>query len=267
MMEMETRMKVTVGWIAAMSALVSLGIAGCGQDSPTDEDGGGGSPSKDDDAGRKPETDAGGGTSGSGGGGGGDDELSLLPWASGNTWTYRVTGDGTVGEKVTTVGALEKVGGDGPHADEMAFKVETKKGAMDQTISWQVEIDGKVVRLREQSFSAKTGALELEETWDPYKLHVDNAPAHRKIGASWLEEYDETKMPAGKTPTTVIARDRWTVNAVNESVTVPAGTFDAIVLQKAGGSNLKLYWYVPGVGKVKETGGQTEELLSYEVAP
>ena len=36
---------------------------------------------------------------------------------------------------------------------------------------------------------------------------------------------------------------------------------------KAGGSNLKTYWYVPGVGKVKETGGQTEELVSYEVAP
>ena len=62
-------------------------------------------------------------------------------------------------------------------------------------------------------------------------------------------------------------RDPWTVDAVSQMVTVPAGTFRAIVLTKAGGSSLKTYWYVPGVGKVKETGGQTEELVSYEVRP
>jgi hypothetical protein len=43
---------------------------------------------------------------------------------------------------------------------------------------------------------------------------------------------------------------------------VPAGTFDAIVLRKVGGSE-KRYWYVRGVGKVKETGGQVEELVSW----
>jgi hypothetical protein len=39
------------------------------------------------------------------------------------------------------------------------------------------------------------------------------------------------------------------------------------VLQKAGSSTAKTYWYVRGIGKVKETGGQTEELVSYEVQP
>jgi hypothetical protein len=50
-------------------------------------------------------------------------------------------------------------------------------------------------------------------------------------------------------------------------VTVPAGTFHALILQKAGSSVAKTYWFVRGVGKVKETGGQTEELVEYHVVP
>ena len=46
-------------------------------------------------------------------------------------------------------------------------------------------------------------------------------------------------------PSTATERDAWSVDSTSESVTVPAGTFDAIVLVKAGGSNLKTYWYVP----------------------
>ena len=63
------------------------------------------------------------------------------------------------------------------------------------------------------------------------------------------------------------ASDRWFVER-REMVTVPAGTFDALVLRKVSvAAAEKTYWYAPGVGKVKETGGQTEELTEYEVAP
>jgi hypothetical protein len=192
---------------------------------------------------------------------------ALLPWKEGNTWTYRVTDNDEVSEKVTTIGPEEMVGGDGPHSGDTAFKVVTKKGAMDQTLSWQRDIDGRVVRLREQSFGAKTGELQLEEYWDPYKLHIDGTDEHLQAGAKWVEVYDETKVEPGMAPSTSTERDAWSVDTLSESVTVPAGTFDAIVLVKAGGSNLKTYWYVPGIGKIKETGGQTEELVSYEVAP
>jgi hypothetical protein len=194
----------------------------------------------------------------------------LLPFQAGNSWTYRVSDDGVVTTKVTTIGpALEPVGGIGPHKDDLAFKVETRKGTdgMDETISWQAQLDDKVVRYREQSFSAKTGDLELEEHWDPYKLHVDESSAHRITGAAWVEAYVETKLPVGEPASSAEQRDPWTVDIALQSVTVPAGTFDAVVLQKAGGSNLKTYWYVPGIGKVKETGGQTEELVSFQLTP
>jgi hypothetical protein len=84
----------------------------------------------------------------------------------------------------------------------------------------------------------------------------------------WVEEYQETKAPVGAAAETKTTRDVWNVDGVNQTVTVPAGTFtNAIVLIKSGGSSQKTYWYVPGVGKVKETGGQTEELTAYTVKP
>jgi hypothetical protein len=193
---------------------------------------------------------------------------SYLPWAEGYTWTYRVTNNGEVSTKVVTIHAEEKVGGTGPHKDDLAFRVVTSKGDADQTISWQVFEDERVLRYREQSFHETTGALEQDEHWDPYKLHFDGTDEHTEEGATWLESYEETKIAASGKPDEVSTeRDRWIVDSHSEKVTVPAGTFDAVVVQKAGGSDVKTYWYVRGVGKVKETGGQTEELVSYEVNP
>ena len=193
----------------------------------------------------------------------------ILPWSVGNSWTYRVTDSDGVSTKVTEIDSESRVDGSGPHADEMAYKVVTLKAdGTDQTVSWQAPEGDKVIRFREQSFAKNTDTLTLEEHWDPYKLHVDGSPEHTRAEATWLETYDETKLPVGGAQRTTQERDRWTVDQPDASVTVPAGTFDhCIVFTKAGGNDLKTYWYVRGIGKIKETGGQTEELLSYEVAP
>jgi hypothetical protein len=193
----------------------------------------------------------------------------MLPWKTGNTWTYAVNDEGVVSTKETVVGEMEPVMGTGPNKDLMAFKVVTHKGGMDQTVSWQVPSGDSVIRYREQAFSASTGALELEEHWDPHKLHIDGSAARRITGVTWLEIYQEAKLPVGAAPQMHEAHDRWTVLSACESVTVPAGTFTAIYIQKvsASGGSAKTYWYVPGVGKVKESGGQLEELVSYTVAP
>jgi hypothetical protein len=196
-------------------------------------------------------------------------EGAMLPWKTGNTWTYAVNDAGLVSTKETVVGEMEPVMGTGPNKDVMAFKVVTHKGGMDQTVSWQAPSGDNVIRYREQAFSASTGALELEEHWDPHKLHIDGSAARRVTGVSWLEIYQEMKMPVGAPPQMHEARDRWSVLSACASVTVPAGTFTAIHLQKvsANGGSAKTYWYVPGVGKVKESGGQLEELVSYALVP
>jgi hypothetical protein len=190
---------------------------------------------------------------------------ALLPWKQGNTWNYRVTEDGEETTKVLTVGALEAVGGTGPNSAVQAHKTVTQKSNGAQTISWQKEVDGRVVRYREQAFK-KSGALDEEQTWSPAKLHVDATAAHVAAGAAWEETYQETITEDGVT-TTSTARDAWKVLGVDVAVTVPAGTFRAVQLEKTTGTSVKTYWFVPGVGKVKESGGQTEELTSYKLVP
>lgn len=191
----------------------------------------------------------------------------LLPWAEGNTWSYQVTDDnGVVTQKITTVEALQDVGGVGPHSTVKANKVVTKKsGGTDETHSWQAVDGEKNVRYREIAFGAN-GVVELEEHWDPFKLRVDGSSEKTKAGPGWLEVYYETKVRNNVAEPTQERRDLWQVIKESEQVVVPAGTFDALVLQRTSGSdNIKQYWFVRGVGKVKETGGQTEELVSYDV--
>ena len=194
---------------------------------------------------------------------------ALLPWKTGNTWTYQVNDEGVMTPKITTIGDQEPVGGTGPNKDVMAHKVVTKKSQMDQTVSWQGPMGDNIVRFREQSFSASTGELELEEHWDPHKLHIDGSAEHKVTGASWLEIFHETKLQVMLAPQMHEAHDRWTILSACESVTVPAGTFTAVHIQKvsATGGSAKTYWYVPGVGKVKESGGQLEELVTYSLVP
>lgn len=195
-----------------------------------------------------------------------DDKMSLLPFKEGNTWTYRVTGGTGTQMKVTTVGPMEKVGGTGPNKDKMAFKVTTTKGT-DRTVSWQAVVGSSVVRYREIAYSASTGMPELEEHWAPHKLHVHSDAEHTKAGAKWVETYQETKAMMGAAAMTNTSADNWSVDSPKASVTVPSGTYEAVVLVKASPSGNKTYWYVPGVGKVKETGGQTEELVSFKLTP
>ena len=194
----------------------------------------------------------------------------LLPLGTGNSWTYRVTDGNVVETKNQTVGELEPVGGSGPNADVMAFRVTTTRGVngTNETVSFQGYSGSRVVRYREQAYNATTGALDIEEHWDPYKLRVEQASEYLEDGASFLETYDETKLVPGAEPTTATRSDRWTVLAARETVTVPAGTFDALKVNRVSSSQgaVKTYWFVENVGKVKEEGGQLEELESFEVA-
>jgi hypothetical protein len=225
-------------------------------------------------------TGAGGADSGSGGAVAG----RLFPLKTGNTWTLRTTAaDGVAQTKVQRVLDLEAVGGVGPNAGEQAYRVvsDTKDGT-DQTISWQADLGDRVVRYREQSFKVNTTPFELtaDYYWDKYKLRVDERPERLVAGRSFTEEYVETSFKIVTSQyVTELVSDEWLVVSTRESVTVEAGTFDAVVVERdnRASSTKKKYWFVPGIGKVKETGTkfssltgtevptQTEELVSYEI--
>ncbi len=198
---------------------------------------------------------------------------ALLPMATGHSWTYRVTQDGVVSTKVTTVLDAENVGGSGPYAATRAFKVETRKGmdSKDLTESWQAPKDGDtnvVIRFRELSYGAMTGMLQLEEHWDPPRLHVDGSSAHTQTGVQWADSYKEIKIPAGMAAMSPSQQsDLWQVVEGDATVDVPAGHFEhAVHLKKiSSSSSVKEYWYLRGVGKLKETGAQTEELVESRI--
>jgi len=246
---------------AVLTALACLGVAACGTADPVMMGSGG--------------TSGAAGASGSGAGGSGGsgmgDPSQLLPLKTGNSWTYLVTDEtGVPTPKTQTVMEQGPVGGTGPNAGATAFRFVTKKGidGMDETVSWQTRVGTRVVRYREQSYMRTAPhALELEEYWDPSKLRVDETAAHMVAGATWLETDRETKLPVGGTPSTMDVEERWTVAAERQPVTVQGRSYEVLIVTKMGSSQ-KTYWWARGIGKVKEIGAnQTEELVSYLVAP
>jgi|SRR4051794_8555999 hypothetical protein len=247
-----------------------------------------------------------GGVGGSGGMGGGTADAAAsdaagdptmsqyYPVAVGTSWTYRVTAPGAVTYKVVTIEAAEKVGGVGPNAELPAYRHRTCKSAStpdgcslpfsattnrtDQTVGWWGVVAGQggtvAVNYREQSFKpgAPTAVVE-DDWWDPYRLRIDEQPVHMSAGAKFNETFKEVKKPAGGGPT--ISTNQtvgWSVDAVADTVVVmlPGGgskTYtDCVKISHTSGS-AKSFWYAKGIGKVKEDGAQTEELLEYRPAP
>jgi hypothetical protein len=215
-------------------------------------------------------------TAPAGGDDGDDDDGNIIPpddcpttgrymaLTEGASWRYMVidANDGTVTEKTQTVGPLENVGG--TKEGMMAFRVTTTK-PNGMTTSWQQDT-GDAIRRHKEIDAA--GTTQTTEIYDPYRTRVDESSGRLVAGATWTESYTEiVTTPTGATTTTP-KTEQWTVDAMEESVTVPAGTFCAMRVHRtstvAGGSGSdKMFWFARGVGKIKEVGqGQTEELMS-----
>ncbi|WP_224369237.1 hypothetical protein [Hyalangium versicolor] len=191
-----------------------------------------------------------------------DADPSLWPLTQGSTWTYRITeeGKGVFDKRVEVIGPQTVPGTTTP-----ATAVRSIQPTLEE-LSWQVELQsGVVVRLREDDL--KSGQVARSTTWAP--ATVKSLAKVQNQGWSYSSSIHEKVQQADGT---VDEKDRtyvWRVVAVNETVVVPAGTFtNAIKVQrdrpdKEGKE--RIYWLVPGVGKVKEEGERLEELSSYDV--
>ncbi len=183
---------------------------------------------------------------------------NYLPMTVGTTWTYNITsGSGATGQGTTTVEAAENA----PAAGQPALRVHTV--LLDGgTMSWEQTSGSTVVRYEEQQLS-QTGAVVLDKQYMPPILVLDESAAHLMSGATWSEDYMELKTPSTKGKATKETAD-WTVEAVGESVTVPAGTYSCIRVRRNHTTSKMpsntVSWYAPGVGKVQETGaGQFDD--------
>jgi hypothetical protein len=189
------------------------------------------------------------------------------PLTVGTTWTYHVDDQGVVYDKQSSVEALENIGG---MADGiMGYRVrETIKSSIQLT--WYEVTATDVRRHHDQVLSGSQ--LTSEDWYTPYLLRVDTSADHLKAGASWTMTYMDTKTTSSKpTQTTTLSHD-WHVDSVGSAVTVPAGTFAALQVtftDKANSTSTKTQWFVQGIGKVKEqtSGGHTEQLTAYTIAP
>ncbi len=204
-----------------------------------------------------------------------------FPFKVGNEWTYDVIELGVKSTKSSKIIRIEAVPATLPAGvpatlkGKMAFRVETKKGVGDLTVSWQAVDAMRVVRYAEQSYATAAVAgmvptvVNLTEYWDPSKLRFDETKI--VVGTKWMESYKEGQIQPNVAVAPATARtDDWTVVA-EEMVTVPAGTYKAIRVNKVtktmGSAGNKTWWFARCVGKIKEEGGLTELLSKVTLVP
>jgi hypothetical protein len=174
------------------------------------------------------------------------------------TWTGNDTRTGASGTASSVVEALDSL--TGAKAGIMAFRVHnsTLSGS---TVNWQQDTGTSVVRHREQ-FLDTTGAVMSDHIYSPSKLRLDESAAHTAMGATWTETFMDM------TTTTTTVNVQWTVEGVDESVAVPAGTFKCLRVHAVESGTLgydSTFWFARNIGKVKESGTENRDLVGYSI--
>jgi hypothetical protein len=192
---------------------------------------------------------------------------AYLPLAIGAAWTYRVSNPaGTTADKMTVVEAMEPAGGT---AGPVAFRIRNE--ALDgTTINWE-QLSGMVmVRYRQHTLDTAANLL-LDKTYAPSSVVFDESGNRLVAGATWNETYAQTQTPTAGQPKTSQELVKWTVEAIDDVVSVPAGVFTCIRVRRHHSSSMnpadEVTWYAQGTGRVKETGAgslsdETRELVS-----
>jgi hypothetical protein len=191
-----------------------------------------------------------------------------IPLSVGARWTWNGfdTLTGLSGVTTSIVDSLDTLSG--AKAGIQAFQV-TSTTLSGSTINWQQDTGTAIVRHREEFLDA-TSAVMSDHLYTPGKLRLDESTAHTALNAAWTETFTDDVTASSTTraqPSTTITVT-WTVEAVDESVTVPAGTFTCLrvhsVESGAGGYDSH-FWYARNVGKVKESGTEVRELVGYSI--
>ena len=188
-----------------------------------------------------------------------------IPLAVGAGWTWNGvdTLTGLSGITDSRVEALESMTGAKAGISAYRIRSVTLSGS---TVNWQQDTGTSIVRHREEFFDL-TGTLKSDHLFTPDKLRLDEDPSHIVLGASWTETYtDAVTAPLAQAGTT--ATVTWTVEAVDEMVSVPAGTFPCLrvhSIDSSLGGYDSTFWFARNVGKVKESGTEVRELLGYSI--
>ncbi len=196
-----------------------------------------------------------------------------FPMRAGSRWSYSHSNGGWT-EEIT----LERVDGE---SELLEQRSEGDPGGASSRSELRL-IDGDVLRVAEDQLL--NDQLVYSVVYDPGFLRFSSAWVSAEVGDTFTEEYERTETDVGQDASDPERRaHRYTIEALSEDVSVPAGTFRnclrvhrerALDLVPDGGAvgaqgeQEKLFWFAAGVGKVREENvitGSTEVLTRYEV--
>jgi hypothetical protein len=199
-----------------------------------------------------------------------DPTTRFNPWEINAVWSYQISQPNkapATGRK-RTITAVEDVGA--PHPGTMAYKVHVELYAESKDL-WE-RPEGDLDVAYKTAFYNTGGTLYETDTEQPYRVKLDESAAHTVTGATWTETFTETAVVVGQGPSSKTGHMTWKVINDAEPITVIAGTYTALHVQRTNVDKqppeVVDYWYAKGVGRLKESGGNAvDELESFTPAP
>jgi hypothetical protein len=215
-----------------------------------------GNPATDDDAGTQTQFAAG-------------SKQSHFPMSDGASWSYHHENPTKPPwEEDATMSATTYQG-------KPAFILMDMEDAQGEQTSSTMVVDGSGV-FRAYKEVAVAGMIAVEVTYDPGFLRFDEGWTQGEsvtLMDDWVQHCEFSSSAAKCAPGATMpgsTTHTYTLMSTSTSITVPAGTFDTVEVQRINpdANETKLFWFAAGVGKVREedTGsGATEELTQYSV--
>ncbi len=188
-----------------------------------------------------------------------------LPVAVGNRWVYNEIDVAGIRDDQTDV---KEITGTADYEGMLTFIMTSTPSTSGTTkhFKWRVT-DERVTRVRSEDWL--NGTMVEYHTYRPnLQGFLRYSTKLSSPGDSISEEHHHVACNA--LTNACVDKNKpfvWTVVALDEVITVPAGTFSCIKIRRTrAAGNFKEYWYAEGVGKVYEVGlGNYEELLEYTI--
>jgi len=184
--------------------------------------------------------------------------MRYQPLAVGARWTYNASNSVETTQEIITVGAIEAF--DPLQPDWLAFRLVNRRAYGASQVVWWEDRGDQIVRHRERAIDGNGDAYG-DERFLPGRLLVDDVSKHTTLGAAWKHHFSDVITDGGGTFSDCKS-DAFAIEAIDETVTVPAGTFSALRVARTDSGTTT--WYARGVGKIKHVGATThDELVSY----
>ena len=198
----------------------------------------------------------------------GDQRAATSRWSVGATWVYNVTDTGVAYTKNSAVESPARTSAASRPAPWATRCSETIKTST-QLTWYEVDRHRRAPPPRPADWTP-TACMTSEDWYTPYDLRVDESPDHLMAGAAWtMTLHGRAHLQPASRPRPRPSPRTGPPTPSNEAVTVPAGTFSALKITRTNTADgtAKSQWFVPGVGKIREsnTTGHLEELTSYMI--